>query len=465
MSLKPWKNPTTTILGIVPTKQNKFLAHHGVFSRIIPNTRVFDVQCRSTKFLHESIKTLDFWTIDSDFIFCEDVIPVNHLLGSSGNSYDYFGPILKVFRVMHSLFEKDSVITNSWTRNSIHNMDVYHSLLMAEVVLISPVLKEIFDRKLKELFSKNVREKIEQKYLILPPPDLYKLDQVKTDRVFSNKGGLRFLWNHRFVEVKNHKLFFALVAEFKAKYKVPVTVVVLSSESESWIKAKFPKELQKDIEIHAFTDDHKAYAAILDSCNITLGTSLVESYGIAILEAVMRNIPVLNFKCNEAFTEIVGPETTFETKEEIVDSIHKVWTKQSYRTSVIEYNKKGLQKSRGTRAEYTDEIVARLSEVLRQRLKKVTGKSPKIATVLKAIDKKPRTKKQVYELMGWQAKDVCQNKFWPDYYYGLRKHGIEAEFKDGQVWFHWQGQKIPEIGNQTAPGKEKIASTRGLFSN
>lgn len=434
-----------TIFGIEETNANKnrFVPHYKILAnKLYPSSNLVLLNPRSVMFTRESFSTFDFWNLDSDFFFAEDALSFNEMMNYGGNHFAYFSLFLKVLRIAHGYYD-DDFLASDWTKNKAHLLDIFSNLIISDVVMVSPVLKGILEHKLPTVFGDAMTKKIQDKFLVLPPPDLYKFEPK--DLKPKSFKTLTFLWNHRFMASKNPKLFFGTIEALIKKYpRIPVKVLVLSSLTEKEVLGNIPESLHPLVEIRPYAYDDQAYAQALMDSNITLGSSMAESYGIAILEAAKHGSAVLNFECNSAYSQIIGNRTTFKPKE-MVEKIAKFHGDPVYRRKLLAYTQAGLGKITPGR-EYRSSLRSRLTSVLEERLDRTSAKSPKLAAVMKALEKKVLTKPQVYEIMGWKSTGTPINTFWGDYYYGLRKLGALATKVHGTLYFHLEGSQLPTTG-------------------
>jgi len=441
-----------SIIGLKESSNKHFLPHYYTMQKLYDNSRIVHVESKSVMYVRDALGALDFWNLDSDLFFTEDMIGFQNLLNYGGNHFAYFNGFLKVYRIAHGLFENDSFLKNDWNKNKAHNLDIYSNFLTSDIILISPVLADIFSRTLPDFFSKAMLKQLKPKFLILPPPDLYKLKVEPQKKDFSK---LVFLWNHRFTEGKNYKAFFNIIKQLKDEHpKVPIELLILSLNTEDEVKKFVPEGLHKYINYHPFIYDKKEYQKVVNRANITIGTSKIESFGISVFDAVSQGLALINLECNEAFTLLVGPETTFKEKE-AAEAIYKIYSDKAYRKKVLDYNLKGLQKL-PNKPKFIKTFSDRVNTVYENMIDRTAGKSPKIQAVLKKLDKKALTKREVYEVMGWKSTGSCMNAFWSEYYYGLRKHGVQTTFQDGILYYH--------LGDELKIKPKKESKTKGLFN-
>ena len=431
-----------TVFGIEETtaNKNKFVPHYKVLANKLYPSEITLLNPRSVMFTREAFKDFDFWNLDSDFFFAEDALSFNDMLNYGSNHFAYFSLFMKVLRMAHSHYDED-FLAQEWTKNKAHVLDMYSNMMIADVVMVSPVLKGMLEKRLAPIFSDHMIRNLESKYLVLPPPDFYKFHPTGLKpKSFKT---LTFLWNHRFVACKNAKLFFGTIAKLVEDHpRIPVKVMVLSSLQEREVLANIPEVLHPLLEIRPYAYDDEAYAKALEDSNITLGSSLVESYGIAILEVAKYGGAVLNFKCNEAYSVIIGDKTTFAPKE-MVDKIVRFYDDPVYRKKLLAYTAQGLSKITSAK-DYRAALKSRLRGILEQRLDRTSAKSPKLAAVVKALSKKAMTKNEVYEVMGWKSTGAPINTFWGDYYYGLRKLGVQTIKIKGRLYFYTDVKPDPD---------------------
>lgn len=427
--------PNMTIFGIEETNanRNKFCPHYKILNRkLYPKSRLVLLNPKSVMFTREAFETFDFWNLDSDFFFAEDALSFNEMHNWGSNHFAYFSLFLKVLRVAHGYYDED-FFDSKWTKNKAHLLDIFSNFLQADVLMVSPVLKKKLDAFLPNLFSDRMLESFQSKYLVLPPPDFYKFEPTYEEH--KSFKTLTFLWNHRFMASKNPKLFFSTIQAFCSTYpKVPVKVLVLSNLTPKELGAFIPESIMPLVAVRPWAYDDAAYEQALKDSNITVGTSLVESYGIAVLEPIKYGSVVLNAVCNEAYTEIMGAKTSFKPKE-LPEKIYKVWSDVTYRKKLQAYNRKGLEAITDA-SKYQAQLKTRLASVFQARMDRTSTKSPKLQAVLKALSKKALTKNEVYEVMGWKATGKPVNSFWGDYYYGLRKLGVRTAVVGSRLYFY-----------------------------
>lgn len=380
-----------TIFGIEETEanKNKFVPHYKVLAnKLYPNSHLHLLNPRSVMFTRSAFETFDFWNMDTDFFFAEDALSFSEMHNVGSNHFAYFSLFLKVLRVAHSLYDED-LLDCKWTKNKAHLMDIYTNMMLSDVVMVSPILKGVMDDKLGNLLSSKTYQAISDKYLVLPPPDLYKFEPPEgTKKSFKT---LTFLWNHRFSAVKNPKLFFSVIENFHKAYpKVPIKILILSSLKDAEVLGHVPESIRRFVEIRPYAYDDAAYEKALKEANITIGTALAESYGIAILETARYGSVVLNADCNWAYTKLVA-QTTCKPKL-LPEKILKVYEDKSYRDRVLTYTQDQLSRITTTE-QYKAKITKRLTDVFNKRLDRTSTKSPKLAAVMKALDKKGSNQK------------------------------------------------------------------------
>jgi len=444
--------PSLNIFGIQETtaNKNKFVPHYKVLAnKLYDNSRLTLFNPRSVMNTRQAYEALDFWNCDSDFFYAEDALSFNELLNFTSNHGAYFQDFLKVMRIAHGHYGMDLLDTR-WQKNKAHMLDIFSSMLVSDIVMVSPILRDtLMNIELPKLWSKQALKVIESKLLILPPPDLYKFEPPKNIKKSFKK--LTFLWNHRLNAAKNPKAFFTIIEAFHMQYpKVPIQVILLSSLTEDEVKKIVPKSLAAVTVQRPFAYDDAAYEQSLMDANVTIGTSMAESYGISILESARYGLAVFNLPCNEAYTKIIGPKTTLKAKD-IPERLYRLVTEKDYADRVRTYTRTGLEKITTT-AQYKKQLTTRLETVLAARLERASTKSPKITAVMKALDKKALTKREVYATMGWGATGRQPvNTYWSDYYYGLRKLGVETTVVKGTLYYH----------TSVEPTKDQLKPTTG----
>lgn len=434
--------PGLTIFGIQETNKNKnkFQPHYYILHKMFKGSRIHHVNPSSVMFTGQAFNDVDFWNLDNDFFFMEDMLSWQQVMNNGGPHFDYFSGFLRAIRIAHSLFEDVDQFSSEWTKNRAHVMDVYTSMMACDIIMVSPVLKEIFDRSLKAVFSKKLHNSLNERMLILPPPDMYKFDPWEGKKSFKK---LSFLWNHRITVNKNPKAFFGIISEFHKRYpKIPIEVVVLSSLTESEVLGHVPENIHKYIVQKPFAQNEDEYKEALLGSNITLGVSKLESYGISIFDSVKHGLVVLNLPCNEAFSRIVGTETTFSEKE-MPEIIHKVYDDPKVRKKILTYNMDGFN-TITSKEEYKKSIRKHFNKVLQERLDKTVVSKGKIFDALKVVEKRVCRKQDLYEAMGWKLGNKPLNAFWGDYYYKLRKLGVNTVNHEGVVYYYIDQFKVPK---------------------
>lgn len=466
-------NTSLSVIGLKESSNSFFLPHYYTLQKLHKDTRIVHVESRSVMYTRSGLENMDFWNMDADFMYSEDMLSFNDMLTYSGNYFDYFSEFMRVYRVAHSLFEREDMLKNDWNKNKSHIMDIYMNMVSSDLVWVSPVLKEIFDRILKNVFSRKMLAEFERKFIVLPPPDLYKVEKTEEKKSFKQ---LVFLWNHRFNEVKNPKLFFSIIERFCNEYPdVPVKILVFSLENEKTAFSKIPASLHGKVHYSPFIYDADEYAKAISEANITLGTSKVESFGISVFDSIKQGLVLLNLPCNVALSNVIGKETTF-TEKEIVGVLYKVFKDRKYRQSILDYNMTKFEESLPSTQRFIETFGGRLNELMHNKLTATAGKSPKISTVMDLLDKgQVLTKKQVYASMGWGTGTNPLNSFWGTYYYGLRKHGAKTKKYKGTLYFY-QGKfdrsnivedesEAPVVKNVKSSKAKPSTLSKSLFSS
>jgi hypothetical protein len=477
-----YKNePSLTILGIKETNanKNKYVPHYYILHKeLYPTSRLVQVSPRSVMFTREAFADLDFWSLDSDFFLMEDSLSYNDLLNYSPNHFDYFSEFLKVMRIAHSLFE-DDLLAKQWSKNKAHMMDIYTAMMASEVIMLSPPLEMVFRDTLREVFSVKAVAALRQKFLVLPPPDMFKFGEYKGKKDFSK---MVFLWNHRLNAVKNPKAFFGIVSEFHDRYpKIPIEVIVTSSLTEKLVFSHIPPNIQKWVTIVPFHTDPEEYRSVLLKANVTINTALIENHGISVFDAIKHQVATLNLDCNNpTFQRVIGGSESTVKRKDMVETLHRIYTDRKFRQHIVDYNMEGLRTNVVSKEGYKGRLKRKLNQVLESKLSAVAAKSPKLKTVMKKLETKPLTKREVYSLMGWKANGANPvNKFWGEYYYGLRKLGAQCSEHNGVLYYH-VGQdldlsKVRTEGPQRSKDiertqqskeqrKQQQAKAKGLFS-
>jgi glycosyltransferase involved in cell wall biosynthesis len=408
----------------------------------------------------EAVQNIDFWTLDCDAFYVEDSLGWTKPLDVSGNHFDYFSEFPKIYRVAHSLFEEDNFLTNGWTKNKQHVLEIYNNLLIADLIWVSPVLVEILRRTMPQVLSKQQIQRIEKKFVVLPPPDYYKLDTISSTVVQpsrSFKKGLVFLWNHRLISLKNPKMFFEAIETFHKQHsKVPIEIRICASGTEKEARAFVPESLQKTVVYSPFISDPKEYSKFIETANITIGTSRIESFGISVFDCIRQGMTYINTTPNEAFSTIAGSLTTVNPKD-VPDIIWKLYSDPKKRA---DWDKKNIQALNSLpNFDKAKTIFSnRVDEIVHGKIQSAKGdRSEKLKTALKVLSKKALSKQDLYRTFGWEPMTTCRNAFWGGYYFSLRKNGIDTKLISNKLYFYSDKAHLKSI-NET-----KIQAPKGLF--
>ena len=459
--------PTLTVIGLESSSKH-FIAHHTIVPSLYKGkSRLLNLETKSVMHTQEALKTLDFWTLDSDAFYVEDSIGWTKPMDISGNHFDYFSEFPKVYRVAHSLFEEDNFFNNEWTKNKQHILEIYNNLLVSDLIWVSPVLVEILRKTLPQVLSSKQIKRIEQKFVVLPPPDYYKLDTINSDVIQpqrSFKKGLTFLWNHRLIALKNPKIFFAAIESFhKLHPQVPVEIRVCATGTEKEARAFVPEALQKNVVWSPFLSDPKEYLKFIEPANITIGTSRIESFGIAVFDAIRQGLTYINATPNQAFSTIAGLDTTV-TPKAMPETIWKLYSDPKFRKKWDEKNIQGLKslpdfdKAKSTFSNRIDDIVT-------GKIKNAKGdRSEKVKTALKVLEKKALSKQDLYRTLGWEPMNTCRNAYWGSYYWPLRKAGINTQLVGSKLMFYSDKAHLKDLKDKDQPKLVKSTNPKGLFS-
>jgi glycosyltransferase involved in cell wall biosynthesis len=425
--------PSLTVLGIHSPKNRHFVPHYTMMPKLYANTRIVPIESKSVMFLHQAVRELDFWNLDSDVFYTEDGIGYDTLM-SGGNNFAYFSKFLRVYRIAHGLFEQDSFLDNSeWNPNKNHIVDIYKNLLISDMVLVSPVLADMLSKTLPRYFCKAIIRKIEDKYFVAPPPDLYKLD-IPEEFPTKKFHKLRFLWNHRFVASKNYKDFFSAIEKaLELEPSLDIEILVLSPNNEAEIKKCVPTVLHNKLDIKGFISDPEEYRKLVGTCNITLATSKIESFGISVFDAISQGVLLLNAECNKALT-FLSSDMTF-TNKDMPKAIVKVAKSKAFRQQIFQANQDALTNLMPIDT-YRKRFKDRVKNLVNNRLDRVSGNSKLVPMALKALAKKPLTKKEVYSSINWMVSNTCTNMFWGDTYYALRANGVNTAIVKGIQYYY-----------------------------
>lgn len=453
-------NPHMAIFGIKEDEKNKFLPHYYVLHRLYKHSHIVHLNTRSVHQTAPAFDQIDFWSLDSDFIFAEDMLSIHQMMTRSDSHMQYFKEFLKVFRIAHGYLTEDFSISE-WTKNKDHVLDIYSSMLASDVVLVSPVVEELYKTELYKVFSKKVADSLRNKFVVLPPPDYYKFEQQSGTKSFKK---LSFLWHHRMVASKQFDVFLDVISKFHTRYpEVPIELRLISHDPAERVLAKVPDNVKKYTIVDPFQYVDAEYEKLLKATNITLATSKIESFGIGVLDSIKYKQAVIPLKCNSAYLQIVGDQYAVNEKD-MVDAIHKVWASEKYRKTMLAYNEEGIAQL-PSRAEYSDTLKAKLSQVFEDRLAVASTKSPKLTAVMKAIEKYGAINKhQAYEAMGWKSTGAISNQFWGEYYYALRKLGVKIRHEPGQVFYYLNSSDAKKaIANADKPAAIVVPNSKGLF--
>ncbi|KPL09459.1 hypothetical protein AMJ71_06350 [candidate division TA06 bacterium SM1_40] len=168
-----------------------------------------------------------------------------------------------------------------------------------------------------------VKERIEAKSLILPPPlDLAALDAVTPP---AKTGPPVILWNHRWEYDKNPDEFFHVIAQI-ATQGYPFRLSVLG-QSFSEVPRAFnaaQRDFSDRILRFGFEEDRTRYLEALREADIVVSTAHHEYFGIALLEATYAGCyPIVPDRLvyREIFPERLRYRTTAQLRDRLISAI------------------------------------------------------------------------------------------------------------------------------------------------
>lgn len=439
--------PNLTVLGLKSDKNRFFVPHYKMLPKLYKKTRMFLIESRSVMRPSEAVQNLDYWNLDSDIFYTEDSIGYDTLM-STGNGFSYFKDFLRVYRIAHGLFEQDNLLRGEWNANKNHVVDIYKNLLISDIVLVSPVLEEMFDRVLPDYFSKKILKTIKAKFFVAPPPDLYKLD-IPNQQPKKKFKELVFLWNHRFVASKNYEDYFNSISRaLELEPSLRIRILILSPNNETEIKKCVPKNLHQFLDIRGFLTDPADYQKAVSEANISLATSKIESFGISVFDSMSQGLLVLNLEANQALASLSPKGMTFSAKD-LPKVMVKVSKSQTYRNDLLRMNWEALTGLMPI-DDYRKKFKTRLVNLVNERLDRVSDRSKNLPKLLKATEK-TCTKQDLYSAIDWKVSNTCQTMYWGPTYYALRKNGVQVTVKDGVVYYH-QNEFKPQTSKSKKGG-------------
>lgn len=433
--------PKITVIALKESKSQKnFVPHYYEYLNLYDNTEIYHIENKGTQRMHQALGTIDFWKFDTDIVLTEDIVGFTKLMQANAANYEYFQDILKVFQVHHGHFERANFHKHKWDNNKNFVLEIYSNLLLADIVLISPVVEKWFEDLLPRFFSEDLVNILKAKFLVLPPPGLYKLDVKPKRKKFDE---LVFLWNHRMVGVKNAKEFFAILVDLQKEYpNIPFRVKVMAPHSENVILSNIPKELHDKVSLEPFQHDKTKYLKQIKECNITLNVSKVESFGLSVFDSISQGLVVLNLQANKSFPYLVGDKTTF-SREDIVEAISRVYSDEKFRKSILKYNITQWKKRLPSKEQYMETFSDAMCKLFKERTSRSTS-SKLVQSAVKELKKKALTKRELYQLFRWPTARTCTTRYWAEYYYLLRGQGVNAKYCDlnRQVIFYTKEEHL-----------------------
>ena len=383
-----------------------FIHHYREFARVWPNSHTTLLPSRSSMFPNQALSTLDFWNTDADFMLTCDQLSYNHMMNYGRNHFTYISDFLKIYQIDYSLFGDISDLSKVVGKSEFHIQDIFKNCILADIILISPALVDFFNELISNYYSKKIVEQIKSKYAVVPPPGFYKipLQDKPCLRPFDN---LNFLWNHRVAKVKRPELFFGIISKFHEKYPdIPIKITTLSHDSLESILEVVPENIKKFIDHHGFISDKEKYAKVLESCNITINTAEVESFGISPFDAIKSGILVLNVADSMAFQSLTGSDTTASATS-MPDIISNCYKSETYRDSLHAINVIATANITSL-DEYKNIIQDKMTPLYDAKIKAdKESKSAKLKDVMIELDKTTLTKKEIYNIFGWGTGTEC----------------------------------------------------------
>jgi glycosyltransferase involved in cell wall biosynthesis len=432
-------HPTLSIFGLLQDDLNKFVPHYYILHRMYgKDSRLHFLESDSYINIKPALAKIDYWTLDADFIYADDTLSFNELLGYDQDSFDYFSGFLKIQRIAFSTDDPNLGLDTraKWNSDEMHQFNIFGSMMQSDIIIVSPYAAEKMWKKPlihDPLVSPKVGYPLIEKFLILPPPDMYKLSGYRMEKDYAT---LIFLWNHRLSPVKNFPVFCDIIREFRSSHPdVPVQILILDLGNSCEFMPHL-NELQSITKFRAFVFNDRKYEDALFDANITINTSLYESFGISALECVKYNLVVINLHCSKTFSWLMGNGTTFH-REDIVDKIYKVHKSAKYRRSLLSYNRKALQKAVITEKQWVRKFEVRMNAVLKKKLSSLVVSEvlqQRIDRTLRQLQMGSMTKRDIHK---HAFKKEQPHKDWGTFYYALRKAGVGTTLKKDVLWFHY----------------------------
>jgi glycosyltransferase involved in cell wall biosynthesis len=140
-------------------------------------------------------------------------------------------------------------------------------------------------QKMPDFVPAGVVEEIAAKAKICPPP----LSFEPTKRAVKPPGAPpTILWCHRWEEDKNPAPFFAAIAEMD-RLGLAFDLVLIGEQFRTAppVFSSFSDALSHRIRYAAFIDSPEEYRSMLATCDIVVSTANQETFGLAILEAIL----------------------------------------------------------------------------------------------------------------------------------------------------------------------------------
>lgn len=436
-------------LGVFSLKRPNVVPHEQNLLDLWQNSFEIPIYTTKQQFSISNVDTsiTDYTNVDADMFFFNDWFYLDKILSESSKLNEYFGGMLLNYQIDGGHFFKSGVLDTTKIHKSYQDMTIQHmmnSLFRADSITCVDYSWERVMYLAKDFFSSKVIAELESKVLLVPPTGYYKVTPTDYAKDFST---LRFLWNHRLGTSKRPELFFGIINEFHKKYpQVPISVEVISHKtSDATLKQYVPKELHYLTSVIPFTYSKTQYQAYLDRSNCHIGTSEYESFGISILEMLVQNYLVLNVSSNKSYATFTDGIGSFHYSD-IADQLYKSWTDSDYRDTIIKSAKNALLGKFPDKTEYHSLLKSHFLRIFNERLDRIsTDKdNSKVSAVLSKLDEVPYLDKAgVYDAFGW--KDPSLPKFWPTYYYALRKHGVQVT-RHNDVNYFYTGD-IPEFSD------------------
>jgi glycosyltransferase involved in cell wall biosynthesis len=444
--------PLMTVFGLVPGSKF-YIPHYQQVPFVYPNARIRQLNSNSVMFTRNAWQEVDFWNSDADIMYAEDSLSFNDALNTSGNHFAYFEPFLKLYRVAHSDVTLKGL---GHDKNDNHVLDIFHNFIRSDLIWISPILKDRMRPFLKRYYSEKIVKHIENKSIVLPYPSYYKAiaDVDFDDSRLRIKGRSPvFLWNHRLVANKNFKDFCWILEDFKKRFCTDFKILFVCGELEKTIMAALPKSLHENAVYKGFISDRQEYLKTIRKANFTIATSKLEGFGSAVFDCIANGILLINQDCNDALVSLIGGEYTYP-KEKIADRIHKAMVDKGFRQKLHRYNiekTKAIPSARLARKTLRD----RISELVQKKMDTAPTleRSEIVKTALKAIGKRPLTKRELYKAVGWTVSTTPLNSHWARYYYALRREGVETTVNGHVTYYHIGSLDTSELKKLNKPSK------------